>query len=441
MPAASGRTEPAAHHRERIQRSWDRTLVAAYKGKRNIKVASAVKAAASRLDAHHGSSSGLMATAGKDAAKFSDWCCATCKTSGGKPYRNFGFRDSCNQCGCKPPKGSRMHKHGNGDPRVRRPKQAPRGGEGGSSTANDIAQAVSKAMQPILEQLGMPLPASAMLAAKAPPGNGSGVAAAEVEVMEVEEDQRKVSLRKEWEMAVARVEHWRATPKMLQESNHAEKVAQLEALAKVSEDLYRAHGTTERQRSAYLLREDQRAAKASEAAAQVAKDKYVQVQRLSEELAKAQTAASAADAEVAKALAAAAAASDARKAHAAQQASGATAATEMHAPPQPPIGCVSIAYAEEKWAEREAAVAMQIAQLQALVATQTEGAAAIEISSSEAGDLASVEQLEDDEAWSKVERGKRKAVLGREREALASRVRSSLAKVSSVASPFKKSHA
>ena len=36
----------------------------------------------------------------------------------------------------------------------------------------------------------------------------------------------------------------------------------------------------------------------------------------------------------------------------------------------PPAGYVSIAFAEEKWAEREAAVAQQIAHLQALVANQ-----------------------------------------------------------------------
>ena len=42
------------------------------------------------------------------------------------------------------------------------------------------------------------------------------------------------------------------------------------------------------------------------------------------------------------------------------------------------------------------------------------------------------------EALSKVERGKRKAVLHRERDALATKVRNGLAKVSSVSSPFKK---
>ena len=46
--------------------------------------------------------------------------------------------------------------------------------------------------------------------------------------------------------------------------------------------------------------------------------------------------------------------------------------------------------------------------------------------------------LEEDEAWSKVEKGMRKAVLRRERDALAKHVRTSLSKVSAASSPFKK---
>ncbi len=120
------------------------------------------------------------------------------------------------------------------------------------------------------------------------------------------------------------------------------------------------------------------------------------------------------------------------------------AATEAASvgPLQVPTGCVSIAFAEEKWAEREAAVSQQIAQLQALVCqAETHSTAASEVSPSEVGELDSVEQLEEDEAWSKVERGRRKAVLRRERDVLAVKVRTSLAKVSCAASPFVKAAA
>ena len=102
----------------------------------------------------------------------------------------------------------------------------------------------------------------------------------------------------------------------------------------------------------------------------------------------------------------------------------------------PPEGFVSIAFAEEKWAEREAQVAEQIAQLQALVTTyaSTQGESLSDVANA-SGD---VENLEDDEVWNTVERGKRKAVLGKQRDALATKVRTSLAKVSGHASPFKK---
>ena len=101
------------------------------------------------------------------------------------------------------------------------------------------------------------------------------------------------------------------------------------------------------------------------------------------------------------------------------------------------------------WAQREAAFAAReaehekaIAHLQSLVAeASTNDAANSEAAPS---DLGSVEDLVDDAAWSKVDRGKRKAVLGRQRHQLAKEVRSSLgnlskvAKVSTASSPFKK---
>jgi hypothetical protein len=116
-------------------------------------------------------------------------------------------------------------------------------------------------------------------------------------------------------------------------------------------------------------------------------------------------------------------------------------ASERSAAPAPPAdvhaeatpaspGFVSVAFAEEKWAEREASFTQQLAQLQAIVATQSEVP-------SEAGDL-ELEHLEEDEAWSKVEKGRRKGVLRKQRETLATRVRAGLGKVSTAASPFKK---
>ena len=96
-------------------------------------------------------------------------------------------------------------------------------------------------------------------------------------------------------------------------------------------------------------------------------------------------------------------------------------------------GCISIAFAQEKWAERELAFAAQLAQLQSVVACNK----AVDDNTSEAGD-----DLEEDEAWGKLDKGKRKSILkkaaAKRDEALASRLKAGLSKVSSNQSPFKK---
>jgi chromosome segregation ATPase len=111
----------------------------------------------------------------------------------------------------------------------------------------------------------------------------------------------------------------------------------------------------------------------------------------------------------------------------------AAAATTPVAQQPLPAGCVSIEFAEEKWAEREAAFAQQVAQLQAMVVPAND--AASEASPSEAGDSDLADPL-DDGAWNKVERTKRHKLLHKEREMLARNVRSKLAKVSATNSPF-----
>jgi predicted nucleic acid-binding Zn-ribbon protein len=110
-------------------------------------------------------------------------------------------------------------------------------------------------------------------------------------------------------------------------------------------------------------------------------------------------------------------------------------AVQLQVPTEPAEGFVTVAFAEEKWAEREAAFAQQIAQLQALVVPVTD--AQSEASPSEAGDLDLADPL-DDGAWSKVEPAKRHKLLHRQRDALARNVRSKLSKVSAASSPFVK---
>ncbi len=120
-----------------------------------------------------------------------------------------------------------------------------------------------------------------------------------------------------------------------------------------------------------------------------------------------------------------------------------TAVVQTTPPQAPSPGFVSITFAEEKWAERERTFAEQLAQLQALVGGATdEGASASEASPSVAGDLASVDELvQDESSWSKVVPGRRKALLRRERDVLANKLRANLGEVSAAVSPFAKKNA
>ena len=99
---------------------------------------------------------------------------------------------------------------------------------------------------------------------------------------------------------------------------------------------------------------------------------------------------------------------------------------------------MSVAFAQERWIEREQAFAAQISQLQALVdgrgdETPTEAAV------SEAGELLSVDQLDDDDAWRTMAKAKRRSLLSQERDALAKKMRTRLGGLGKVsACPFKK---
>ena len=101
-----------------------------------------------------------------------------------------------------------------------------------------------------------------------------------------------------------------------------------------------------------------------------------------------------------------------------------------------PEGCVSVAFAEQKWAEREAAFAQQLAQLRALVAEAQDMDAPDEADASVASDLGSMAELEDGKRWAQVAKGSRRALLRRQRDDLASKVRTKLKGVSTASSPF-----
>jgi len=107
----------------------------------------------------------------------------------------------------------------------------------------------------------------------------------------------------------------------------------------------------------------------------------------------------------------------------------------------PPPGCVSIAFAEKAWQDRELGFAKQLKDLQDLLDHHASGPSVQDGSASVASDLGNVEEL-DDEAWTKVAKSRRAALLRRSSDALASKVRSKLGGgVASVRSPFKKQRA
>jgi len=125
---------------------------------------------------------------------------------------------------------------------------------------------------------------------------------------------------------------------------------------------------------------------------------------------------------------------------AAEKATGQPAAA--NAPPQgadavaaPLPGYVTVAFAEEKWKEREIAIAARFQELEALVAAS---ASAADGAASVASDVGNVEEL-DDEAWTKiVGKGKahRAVLLRKSRDELAAKVRGKLGSVTTVKSPF-----
>ena len=139
--------EIAWHHRQRKQRATDRELVSAFKGH----CTAAVRAAAARLDSHHGSASGLtMATRGDIKARGKP------STSSGKGYwKCFGCQymvpcgeTYCNGCGHQPPPSiscpSRVQPAGKGNGKGKRAKSTAERQLQAAATAGKVQAAADK---------------------------------------------------------------------------------------------------------------------------------------------------------------------------------------------------------------------------------------------------------------------------------------------------------
>jgi hypothetical protein len=116
----------------------------------------------------------------------------------------------------------------------------------------------------------------------------------------------------------------------------------------------------------------------------------------------------------------------------------ASASTPLLRSAAPAEGLVSIELVNQEWDKNQLAWMARMQQLESLLEATGGGPSASDASQSDAGDLCNLDLLEDDAAWSTVEKGKRKAVLSRQRDKLAKDVKASLAKVSATTSPFRK---
>ena len=101
---------------------------------------------------------------------------------------------------------------------------------------------------------------------------------------------------------------------------------------------------------------------------------------------------------------------------------------------------VPLAFAEAKWAEREAQFAAELAALQALVAGEGQGgsASAAQSEAVDTQDPASLDIDVDDAGWKTVGRETRRVIAARHRTVLAGKVAASTEKVSRAPCPFQK---
>jgi hypothetical protein len=361
-----------------------------------------------------------------------DWVCKSCKGADGTRFRNFGFRKQCKKC--KLSKGHCFGGNANtgGDPALHKSSEL---GTGGSSRAmGALRQQDANKVKALQDKLRKAEAEATRLKERLEKQDATKSAVADV--AEAVDVSAPASDTGELDAAVARARDKLKSLKELPVELHGLVAGGFEVCcANLQQELAEAQAT---RRSANPLKKQLEGAEAHKARMdkKVADDKAA-LQLLHDQLADVQKQMEKRKATLQESEAAAAKAAQEVASLATLFASERTApATEV--PPacghgQPPPGYVAVAFAEEKWAEREAAFSQQLAQLQALVATSPEPAP------SEAEEEDTMETVHDDDAWSKVEPAKRKALLGRQRDILAKKVRANLGKVSTIASPVNKS--
>ena len=377
------------------------------------------------------------------------WECYKCHS-----WAPRGGRDFCNSCGRAPPAGvtekrSTPAKKAGAEPKAKAEAKAG-GGKDGKQKASSTADAKDRRIANLQKELAAAKEAAALAQASPAATPSAGM---EVDATGGTEASARAQA----------VEKAREDVRLLEAFSQAQRDLVPDFGALMANAKQQLETAAEAKRAANPLKQRivdaerfQKRAESRRTAAVVALDEHKQalaeLQRLSAEK---EAAVSTAEAEVAKAAACVA---SLVASLAAEKGACAAHPAATHLQLQPPAVAVEPAadyvlrtFAEEKWAEREKEVAAEraenqrvIAELRSLVADGTSADSAdAPISEASPSDVGCVEDLEDDSAWAKVERSKRKNVLARQKQVLAKQVRTTLggiakAKVHVAASPFQK---
>ena len=360
----------------------------------------------------------------KPALSKEDWLCKSCTGRNGLPYRNKGFRLECNLC--KVAKGSCFGK-----------KAEPRAEDVVAKRALEEKRAMERKHAEEIKALKQQLAEGQ----RRGPADSSVSAGAATGEMDLDDEGSPVDFN-ELDAAVAcardKLKKLKELPEDLRDlvqGGFAECCSKLqEKLANAQVTRRAANPLTKQLEGAEAHKARMEKRLADEKATLSRQEARLEDLRKQIELQK--TAVQEAEATAAKAAAEVAALAG----RFASERTAPSAPAKPDETSQAPPGFVSLEFAEAKWAEREAAFGQQLAQLQALVSPSADASTPVDLAEatpSEADASDAAEQF-DEEAWSKAEPAKRKAMLGRQREILAKKLRANLGKVSSHASPFKK---
>ena len=361
--------------------------------------------------------------AGKDRSR-ADWLCKTCTGRDGGAFRNYGARTTCKLCGLA--KGSCFgQKVAPTQPsRAAAPTFAEKQLVQQQAAELKKREAELRRREAEVQKLEKRMGEATAAAAEEQAGGGGM------------DDDTEGELGVAVSRARERLKKAKDMPEEVRDlvaGGYEACLARLQGELVAAQAARRAANPLKRQLESAEAHQARMAKKSAEAQATL-RARQAERAELDRQLALQQQAVTAAEAAAAQATAEVAALA---AQYAAERSGPATAAAAV--PAEAPPGFVSAAYADQVWAEREAAFAQQLAQLQALGTTQGEGgAAAAEAPASVASDLGSIEDLEDDDSWKRVAAGKRRALLRRERDALAFKVRTTLGKVSSASSALLK---